>query len=306
MKKIITLFIVLAFVLQISAQKDSTVIKALDKNIVTVVDGDDGVHVKVGSKNGVEVITDDWGDTTQIRVGRRTFNVIEDFGGTHIQYNKVERENYWRGHFNGHWAGMEMGFNMFREIDYSLYDGSNVGEFMDLNHGKSITVNFNFAEFAFKNDKNNFALVTGMGISFMDFTLDNPLTISKSSSSGLVQPIDLDPNGLKKSKLNVTYLTAPLILEIKTPLRFNGSKLYLAAGVIGGFNIGAHTKYKYKKIKEKERRSFNINPFKYELTGRIGLGDLCIFANWGMTPLFRDNKGPGGYPVTFGISFPNI
>ena len=96
------------------------------------------------------------------------------------------------------------------------------------------------------------------------------------------------------------------MLEVKTPLRMGGSRLYLAGGVIGGINLGAHTKYKYNKDKEKYRSNFNLSPFKYELTGRIGFGDFCVFANYSLSPLFKDGKGPELYPLMIGISFPNI
>jgi hypothetical protein len=96
------------------------------------------------------------------------------------------------------------------------------------------------------------------------------------------------------------------MLEVKTPFRHSGSSLYLAGGVIGGVNIGSHTKIKYENNKEKEKRNFNINPFKYDLTGRIGFGDFCIFVNYSMTSLFKIDKGPELYPLTVGISFPNI
>jgi hypothetical protein len=71
-------------------------------------------------------------------------------------------------------------------------------------------------------------------------------------------------------------------------------------------NIGSHTKIKYTGTKDKDRGNFNISPLKYALTGRIGLGDVCLFANYGMTPLFRDGKGPRLMPLVVGISFPNI
>ena len=237
----------------------------------------------------MEVITDDWGDTTQIRIGRRTFNVIEGNEGTYVKVdNEYElRKKNWTGSFNPHWAGIEIGMNMFYQTDYSIYsDWMGYSEFFDLIPGKSLTWNFNFAEWAFKNERNNFGLITGLGFSFSDYTFDQPITIEKHTGSGMIIPVGLDPNGLKKSKLNVSYLTAPLIIEIKTPLRMGGSRLYLAGGIIGGLNIGSHTKYKYRRDKEKYRSNFNLNPFKYELTGRIGFGDFCVFCKLQSFPTF--------------------
>ncbi|NQU85509.1 MAG: outer membrane beta-barrel protein [Mariniphaga sp.] len=301
MKRLFTILLAIVFSVQLMAQPDSTKVRILNKNVVTVVENDGGTRVKVGNDNGVEVITDDWGDTTKVRIGRRTFKVVDDHSGTHI---KVEREwdpNRWTGHFNAHWAGMEWGINTFLNDDFTSFNGP---DFMDLNHGKSITVNLNFAEWAFRNKANNIALVTGVGFSFMDFAFDGPVTIV--DYDGMVEPMYLDPNGLKKSKLNVTYLTVPFMLEIKTPFRLNHTRIYLAGGVIGGLHLGSHTKYKYKKDKTKDKSNFNINQFKYDLTARIGFGDFCVFANYSMVSLFETNKGPELYPLTIGVSFPNL
>jgi len=306
--KRITLLIVFALMISAGyAQEDSASVKAFRKNVVTVVENAEKVQVKVGEDRGVEVITNQRGDTTSIRIGNRNFNVIDGNNGTKIHVTREERnkrKNY--GKFNGHWGGLELGVNTFLTSDYSMYDGLGYGEFFDINYGKSLTFNFNFAEYAFTNERNTFGLVTGLGFSSMDFRFDQPMTVAKASGSGMLVPIDLEPAGFKKSKLNVSYLTAPLILEIATPLRMNQHRLTLGAGVIGGLNIGSRTKIKTSDGISKDRRNFNVNPFKYELTGRIGLGELCIFANYGMTPLFKEGKGPELVPLTVGISFPNI
>jgi hypothetical protein len=276
----------------------------MNKNVVTVVEDSTGTKVKVGENNGVFITTDDRGDTTRIRIGRRVFDVIEADNGTEINVSRKPKErNCGQHRLNGQWAGIGLGFNMFRETDYSDYNGN---EFFDLNYGKSLTVDLNFAEMTFRNDRNTFGLVTGMGLSFMDFRFDQPVTIEKDIVSGKIMPVYLNSDGLKKSKLSVSYLTVPLMLEVATPLKFNAKKLTISAGVIGGLNIGSHTKIKYTGTKDKDRGNFNISPLKYALTGRIGLGDVCLFANYGMTPLFRDGKGPRLMPLVVGISFPNI
>lgn len=305
MKQLFFLILCIALAINLFAQNDTTSIKVMNKNVVTVTEDNEKVHVKVGNDRGVEVITDEWGDTTHIRVGRRTFNVIEGTNGTYLKVDKEVRPKNMTGSFNPHWAGLEVGMNMFQQTDYSIYNG-NYGEFFDLIPGKSLSWNLNFAEWAFKNEANNFALVTGLGFSFSDYTFDQAITIEKEFGNGRIVPVPIDPNGLKKSKLTVSYLTAPLMLEIKTPLRMGSSRLYLAAGIIGGVNIGSHTKYKYKNDKEKSKSNYNLNPFKYDITWRIGFGDFCVFANYSMTPLFKDSKGPGLHPLMVGISFPNI
>lgn len=306
MKQFISIFIALLITLNLSAQKDSTKVNVLNKNIVTVVDGVHSTNVKIGDEKGIEVITDNFGDTTKIRIGKHLFSVVDENHGGHVQVTKVDNDQTkWKSNMNGHWAGLEFGFNMFQNTDYSMYGNPDFGEFMDLHQAKSLTVNFNFLEFVFSNKRNNFGLVTGMGLNSMNFRFDGPFTIVKQD--GIIVPKDISfYDDLNKSKLNVAYLTIPLLLEVKTPLSLNSSHVYIAGGVIGALNIGSHTKIKHGNNKLKERGNFNLNEFKYELTGRIGFGDLCFFANYSMTPLFKDQKGPGLYPFTIGVSFPNM
>lgn len=90
--------------------KDVTEVKVGKKNVVTVDDNGDNVHVIVGDKDnskGVEVITDDWGDTTHIRIGRRNFKVIEGDNGTYVKYEKEDKSKKWSRSFNAHWPGLK-------------------------------------------------------------------------------------------------------------------------------------------------------------------------------------------------------
>jgi len=311
MKQLMILILCGVLAMNSWAQADSTQVKVGKKNVVTVVDGNDRVEVSVG--NGVEVITDDWGDTTHIRLGRRTFKVIDGHNGTYVRVEKDLNRPKWSGRFNPHWAGLEVGINVMTGADYSVYDGQydQYGDFMDLNVGKSLSWNLNIMEFAFKNERKTFGVVTGLGFSFNDYAFNDQITLVKDPTSSMTIPVSLpndnDGRGIKKSKLHVNYLTAPLMLEVKTPLRMGSSRLYLAGGVIGSLYLGSHTKYKYYKgDKEKSKSGFNINQWKYELTGRIGFGDFCVFANYSMTSLFKSGRGPEVYPLMIGVSFPNI
>jgi hypothetical protein len=304
------------YVTEIKDSKDVTEVKVGKKNMVTVSEDGDNVHVIVGDKEngkGVEVITDEWGDTTHIRVGRRSFKVIEGNSGTYVKYEKEDKDKKWSRSFNAHWAGLEVGINMFENSDYSIYsDMPNYdpnAEVFDLRSGKSLSWNLNFMEFAFKNEKKTFGLVTGMGISFNDYAFDLPVTTQKENGYGKTIPVNIqqENKSVKKSKLHVNYLTVPLLLEVKTPLRMGNSRLSISAGAIGSLYIGSHTKYKYyDKAKVKTQGNYNINQWKYDLTGRIHFGDFSVFANYSMTSLFENRQGPEIHPLMIGISFPNI
>ena len=318
MKQLMTLILICAVTLSLSAQSDTTKVDIVKKNVVTVIEDDEKVHVTVGEGKGIEVITDDWGDTTHVRVGRRTFKVVEGSNGTYVKVSKDKNRQKWGGRFNPHWAGLEVGINLMTNADYSIYNGTPyereaANDFMELNPGKSLTWNLNIFEWAFTNERKNFGVVTGLGFSFTDYAFDEPrVTLVKDVDYGFIAPyivpeFDSGNNKIKKSKLHINYLTVPLFMEVKTPLRMGSSRLQLAGGVIGSVYLGSHTKYKYKSgDKTKSKGGYHINRWKYELTGRIGFGDLCFFANYSMTSLFKDNKGPEVQPLMIGVSFPNI
>ena len=312
MKQLFTLILIAVFALNISAQTetktDST--KVLKKNVVTVVEDDSKIEVEVGKD--VEVLTDAWGDTTHVRIGRRTFKVFDGDKKTYVKVDKEPKKKKSTGSFNAHWAGLEVGMNLFHETNYSAYnglaysDGTPIGEFFDLIPGKSLTWNLNFAEWAFKNERKTFGIVTGLGLSISDYTFEQAISIEKNVGYGMIMPYLLNPEGLEKTKLTTTYITAPLMLEIKTPLRMGGNRLYIAGGVIGGLHLASHTKFKYHKDKNKFKGNYHLNSFKYEVTGRIGFGDFCVFANYSLSTLFQEGKGPELYPLMIGVSFPNI
>lgn len=247
-------------------------------------------------------------DTTHIRVGKRKVEIIEREGRTNITVQKDEdwdddkdwRDDHWsRKKFNGHWAGFELGFNGFYDTNYFGGD-----DFMELDQPKSVEVNINFWEYNIALKEDRIGLVTGMGWTMNNYRFDNPVTIDKVD--GVIVPQPIDPEGFDKSKLTVSYLTVPLLLEFQIPVNFGENHLFVSGGVIGALNLGSHTKIKTDHTKSKDHGSFNINPFKYSFAVRAGLKDISLFATYGMEPLFKDDKGPELFPFTVGISFFNF
>ncbi len=276
------------------------------------------VEVKEGSErtevallNNRIHIEDNYGtDTTHIRVGKRSVEIVEEGGKTNINMqrdrffdddDKDWGDSWRRKNFNGHWAGFELGVNGFFSTDYSAYAE---GDFMDLNQAKSIEVNFNFLEYNIALSPDRIGLVTGMGWSINNYRFDNPLTIEKQD--GIIVPVPIEKEGFDKSKLTASYLTVPLLLEFQIPVNGGSNEVFVSGGVVGALNIGSHTKIKANSSKSKDHGSFAINPFKYSVVGRIGLKDISLFASYGLSTFFKDDKGPELYPFTIGISLLNF
>lgn len=237
-------------------------------------------------------------DTTIVRIGKKDVKVIDHDGGTEILWGKDKHKNDRKDRFNGHWEGIEFGFNGFDKPDYSAYNGL---EFMALNQGKSMEFDFNFYELNIGLAKSYVGLVSGMGLSFNSYRFENPYTLEKGLTR--TQPVLLEYEDLSKTKLAVSYLNVPLLLEFQIPVNNKEGRLFINAGLVGGVKIGSHTKVKYGDTKDKERGGFNLNSFKYAATARIGYKDVSLFATYSLTPLFQTGKGPELTPFSIGISF---
>jgi len=237
-------------------------------------------------------------DTTIVRMGKKDVKVIDHEGGTEIIWGKDKRHKHDPNKFDGHWEGLELGFNSFAKTDYSNYNNA---EFMSLNQGKSLELDFNFYELNIGLSKSYVGLVSGMGLSFNDYRFDNPYTLEKGTTMVVARPLNYD--NLSKTKLSVSYLKVPLLLEFQIPVNNNEGRLYINGGIIGGVKIGSHTKVKHGDTKDKDRSSLYINSFKYEATARIGYKGMALFANYSLNTLFQSGKGPKLTPFTVGISF---
>ena len=237
-------------------------------------------------------------DTVVVRLGSKDVKVIDHNNGTEILWGKDKHKKRDCSKFNGHWEGFELGFNAFDKADYSLYEGI---EFMSLNQGKSMELDFNFYEINIGLAKSYVGLVSGMGLSFNNYRFENPYTLARGPL--MTGAVRLDYDDLSKTKLAVSYLKVPVLLEVQIPVNQNEGRLFINGGIIGGVKIGSHTKVKHGNVKDKDRSGFNMNSFKYEATARIGYKGVALFANYSLNPLFQSGKGPDLTPFTVGISF---
>lgn len=234
-------------------------------------------------------------DTASVHIGAKDVKIITHEGGTEISWKKFKSNK-----FKGHWAGLGFGFNAFDKSDYSMYNDADKN-FMSLKQEKSLEVNINFYELNIGLSKNNIGLVSGLGISFNNYRFDNPYTLKKGQFR--TEPVSLNPDNLSKTKLAMTYLNVPILLECQIPVNQNEGRLFINAGLEGGVRIGSHTKVKYGNKKEKDHSGFNLNSFNYAATARIGYKDFGLFVNYSLSELFQSGEGPELTPFTIGIAF---
>lgn len=157
-------------------------------------------------------------------------------------------------------------------------------------------------DYGLKIYKRNLMLVTGIGVTWNNWRFQNAVTLFPNQPA-LTGVMDTLP--MKKSKLTVSYVTLPLLLEFNSSEQASKS-FHIAAGVIGGYRIGTHTKRvledngKSKKVKEYD--DFSFNTFRFDSTVRIGYRGFTLFGSYGLMSLFKSREGPDLSPFTVGIA----
>lgn len=201
-----------------------------------------------------------------------------------------------------HFSGIDLGVNGFFSED-GEFDLENDAEFMNLNYAKSWSIAFNFFEVYIPIAKEKFGVSTGLGIEFNNYFFDKEITLASTGDTtiGIVDPT----KNIDKNRLKATVLNWPVFLETNIGKDAKHS-FHLAVGGMVSYRLGSKTKQEFEQngedFKVKNRTDFNMNPFRVNAVARIGYGSFTLFASYGLTPLFDDNKAPEIYPFTVGVS----
>jgi len=256
------------------------------------------------------IIVEENGDTVIVVLGRRGVNIVEGENGTEI--TMMEREDLLpryesktkKKKFRPHYAGIELGLNNFVTPDFSMTLPQE-DAFMDLNTGRSWNWNINIIDYGFGFGTDKAGIVTGLGFEIINYRFDGQNSIRKDSvTREIVEYVPDNAENITKSKLNITYMTVPLLLEFQIPTQHK--RVYISAGVVGGLKLWSNTKMKYtvngEKTKEKGKGDYNLNPLRWGVTARVGYRGLGLYANYYFTPLFKDDMGPELYPFAVGLA----
>lgn len=210
--------------------------------------------------------------------------------------------NFWQDKFTGHWAGVDFGFNALLNKDYLGYNSDFMNN--DVFKSNSLYMNVIQQSISLQHNHNTLGLVTGLGIHFQSYRLDQNTTIERNNSD-VIFPKKLFFNDNQKSKFSLVSLTIPLLAEMQIPINHYNNRLYVSGGLYFGYRLGSNTKIKYRtdqKEKLKVPDHYSLHDFKYGFMFRTGYRWINIFATYEITPLFKENKGPVLTPFTFGFT----
>lgn len=163
----------------------------------------------------------------------------------------------WDRDFSAHWAGFGMGFNSF------------TGDDLPLRKGNSLEFNVNFMEFSLPFSRYNWAIVTGAGIRWNRYRLDTDAYLMEVDGITQLVPVSEDMN-FKKSKLNTTSITIPVLLEWQTRKVRHRPRFFISGGVVGVVKTMSSSKVTYlndrgKSKTEKMDGGMNLRPVSMDL-----------------------------------------
>lgn len=201
--------------------------------------------------------------------------------------------------FDPNWSGFEAGLNML------LGPGSGAdftGEYalLEQRPGRSWVYDFNIADIGLAFSHSHHAgIYTGIGLSWNTFRFNSPVRLEKGENRLICHLINESVEGhVKKSKLGVLYLQAPLMIEVRPTHKF-----FFALGVTGGIRIDAWNKIKFEENTVKTHKDYYLNRFKLDASLRAGRDEgLGFFANFNLLPFFVESKAQDAHCLSFGFS----
>lgn len=240
-----------------------------------------------------------------------------------IKERRTERRNMFT-----YWSGVDLGVNTLVDADGST-DFGQEAEFMEINNSRSRFVSINFMEQKIEFGSHHVGLLTGLGWEFVNYRLKNNVTLAYNADS--VYGVEMETPNLGKNKLRQMGFRVPLMLEFNTkraPMptlddvramradttgavakRFRHSRknnFHIAMGVVGSWYFDNMYKQKWtedgESRKARDKGDYLLLPYRAAASVRLGYGAWNLFAEYSLTPLFKEGKGPELTPVTVGLT----
>jgi hypothetical protein len=201
-----------------------------------------------------------------------------------------------------YWEGIDIGLNGYMTPSNSLSVPSG-SSFLELDYARSRSIAWNMGQLNIPIAKHYVQLVTGFGLEWNSYSFRNNWSLNPDAANVTATEENID---FSKNKLKTTWVNVPLLLEFNTGKNEDKS-FHLAVGVTGGYNLFRNRlKQEFNdegnSVKRKVKDDFNVNPFRYALTARMGIGHYSVFANYSLSEMFKGNRGPELYPFSAGFT----
>jgi hypothetical protein len=263
-------------------------------------------------------------DTIRIELKRKLLTILVTpkdslLVGDTLQDHIDELERERRNKFT-YWAGLDIGLNNWLGPDGSG-DLDADAEFMQLDAARSRFFAINFMEQKIEFGSHRAGLLTGLGLEWTSYHLQNNVLLAYDADS--VYGIAVDEPQYSKNKLRQTGIRLPLLFEFNTkraPLPTTAAEVralekvgytrkgnfHIAVGVVGTWYFETMYKQKYTQFgdrqKDRSNGDYHLLPYRAAATVRLGWGGWNFFGEYALTPLFSNGKGPELTPFNVGLT----
>ena len=165
----------------------------------------------------------------------------------------------------------------------------------------SRTVNI-YYRYPIRFGRSKFSFIPSAGLSLERFKFSNDYTLNRTAESDgsykLLRVKDLftGASSVSKSMLITNYFELPIGFRYDTKPEDIASSLSIELGGRIGVLYQSYTKVNYQENDETKQyydeQTHGLNPFRYGLYGRFGIGGFNFFSFYNLSPLFAANKGP--------------
>jgi hypothetical protein len=180
---------------------------------------------------------------------------------------------------------------------------------MKLRDGKSANVNLWFFMQKLAIVKNNVNLKYGLGVEYYNYSLRSPISFRESG----LTPNNVNSNSpfvyrdsisFSKNKLNLKYLSLPLMLNFATTKKDGKSTISASFGVSASYLIRQRNKQNSsERGKEKNQGEYDMEKFKLSYIAELGLGKVRLYGSYTSKSIFENTLNVRPYSI--GIRFSN-
>lgn len=264
------------------------------------------------------------GDTTEVIVGNKIIVITVDSasGKKDVQVRTIEKktsEQFANADENGEndtpdkdsdkkeikTVDVEF-FNMDLGMNFAFVGKDSLGKQLpyDSEPLRSTHVGLHFFKTRINFFKGHVGLVTALDLDNNRFQFRDNITLLPNKSEVTVRYDSID---FRKNKLITWHAQIPLLLSFQTNPSNPKKNFHISVGGFAGLLIAASTKQKSAENgKVKKDDDFNVNPFRYGLTARVGYRGLELYSNYTLTPFFKDSPVDDMKTINFGISLTGL
>lgn len=206
---------------------------------------------------------------------------------------QFEPKDIRRKYFEPHWSGLGLGFANFAS-------GGDQDD-IPFKSSRSFELNFNIIEKSIPIAyRYRWAVVTGFGIRWTRYHLKGNCHFEEFND--YTELVEMENVRYKRSKLGITTLSFPLLLEWQNPR----GNLFLSTGVIGSVKTWSSSRIEYydeggRKHKKKVDKGMTLRPINMDILTQVGTRKWGAFVRYTPFSLFEHNKGPELYPLSVGL-----